>query len=71
MLDPTRDQYGEDPFSETHQREYIRDASDPPVDLDGHIYGMLNMQLPWKESAVRALVEQYDLDISQLEVASA
>jgi hypothetical protein len=46
LLDPTRDQFGEDPLSETHEREYIKGDGDPPADLDGHIYGMLQMQLP-------------------------
>lgn len=67
LLDPTRDQFGEDPFSEAHQRPYLNDAGPPPKDLEAHAYTLLEMQWSFKEAAIRDLVEQYRLDITRLE----
>lgn len=67
VLDPTRDQFQQDPFVETCQGEYVRDGGDPPADLEAHIYEQLKRQLPWKREAVFALAAEYGLDPLLLE----
>jgi transglutaminase-like putative cysteine protease len=67
LLDPTRDQFGDDPFSESYLRQYLRDAGDSPEDVEGHAYRLLAMQWPFKQAAIRQVVELYGLDITRLE----
>ena len=66
VLDPTRDQFSEDPFTETYRGEYVSDLGSPPPDLDAHIYTLLSLQLPYMREAVLALVADYRLDPLQL-----
>jgi len=66
VLDPTRDQFSESPFTETYRGEYVSDLDSPPPDLDTHIYTLLNLQPPYEREAVLALVADYQLDPIEL-----
>lgn len=67
VLDPTRDQFSESPFTEAYRGEYVSDLDGPPPDLDTHIYTLLNLQLPYQREAVLALVADFRLDPLELD----
>jgi hypothetical protein len=69
LLDPTRDQFSESPFTETHLGEYVRDGGEPRKTLDQTIYEQLHHQLPDKRDGVLALAAEYQLDLLEIEEA--
>lgn len=66
VLDPTRDQFSEEPFTETYRGEYVADLDSPLPDLDAHIYTLLNLQLAYQREVVLALIADYGLDPLEL-----
>jgi hypothetical protein len=69
LLDPTRDQFSESPFTETYLGEYVRDGGDPRTGLEQLIHEQLNRQLPHKRDGVLALAAEYQLDVIDIEKA--
>ena len=69
LLDPTRDQFLESPFTETYLGEYIRDGGDPRTGLEQLIHEQLNRQLSYKREGVLALAAEYQLDLLEIEEA--
>ena len=46
LLDPTRDQFSESPFTETYLGEYVRDGGAPRTDLEQLIHEQLKSPTP-------------------------
>lgn len=70
LLDPTRDQFpGGDPFSETYTGRYMPKDSKPTTAMEREAYIMLRLQwrVPSLKAAVRLVVDQYELDLRQLD----
>lgn len=71
LLDPTRDQFSESPFTETYMGEYVRDGGAPRTGLEQLIHEQLNRQLPYKRDGVLALATEYQLDFLEIEEADS
>lgn len=69
LLDPTRDQFSESPFTETYLGEYVRDGGDPRTGLKRLIHEQLKRQLSHKPDGVMALAAEYQLDLLEIEEA--
>jgi hypothetical protein len=71
LLDPTRDQFGEDPFCETYAGRYVSTDRMPVSGMESEIYSLLRLHWGYQktEEAIRGLVEQYRLDLSELDDA--
>lgn len=69
LLDPTRDQFSESPFTETYLGEYVCDGGAPRTGLEQLIHEQLNRQLPYKRDGVMALAAEYQLDLIDIEEA--
>lgn len=69
LLDPTRDQFSESPFTETYLGEYVPDGGDPRTGLEQLICEQLSRQLPYKRDGVLALATEFQLDLVEIEEA--
>lgn len=71
LLDPTRDQFGEDPFCETYAGRYVSTDRMPATGMESEIYSLLRPHWGYQktEEAIRGLVGQYRLDLSELDNA--
>jgi hypothetical protein len=71
LLDPTRDQFGENPFCETYEGRYVSTDRMPASGMKSEIYSLLRPHWGYKktEDAIRGVVEQYRLDLSELDNA--
>ncbi len=69
LLDPTRDQFSESPFTETYLGGYVRDGGDPRTSLKQLIHEQLNRQLSYRRDGVLALAAEYHLDLLDIEEA--
>jgi hypothetical protein len=70
LLDPTRDQFGEDPFSEDYQGKYVRSETPAKPANQMATEAARNLQLQWNAKARQAITQvaqDYGLDMEQIE----
>jgi hypothetical protein len=70
LLDPTRDQFDEDPFQEDFRGRYIRDDAKPASQVEHEATMQLRFQWAYNRRvrpAVKQVARQYGLDQRQVE----
>jgi Transglutaminase-like superfamily len=73
ILDPTRDQFGENPLIESYDRRYVERERKPAGAMADQVYLQLALQwrIPARQDSILKVVQQYGLDVDQLELRSA
>jgi hypothetical protein len=72
LLDPTRDQFGEGPFTESYRGKYARSGAPAKPASQMDTEAALHLQLHWNHNvkarrAITQVAHEYDLDIEQIE----
>lgn len=70
LLDPTRDQFGEDPFAETYAGRYSGEDRKTGSKIENEVYA--HLQLHWSSNyrvraAVVAVAREYRLDVERVQ----
>ncbi len=73
LLDPTRDQFNEDPHSKTYTGRYVTKERRPASEdlVYGHLALQWQVRRPAVQNRIRAVCKQYGLDAEQLEDRAA